>query len=99
MVRPSTSPHHLPPEFLRAGLENIRQSPIDDGVLELIVLRPAVDEREVCDRGQLDRAAGLVGDGWRSRGSRSTPDGSADPDAQITVMNYRCAALVAGSPG
>jgi hypothetical protein len=83
---------------LQAGLEDIRQSPVDEGVLELIVRRPAVDEREVPDTGELDRAVGLVGDSWLTRGSSSTPDGSANPDAQITVMNYRCAALVAGSP-
>ena len=58
--------------------------------------RPAVEEREVLDEAELDLVEGLVGDCWRTRGSKSMPDGSANPDAQITVMNSRVAALVAG---
>lgn len=40
--------------------------------------------------------AGLDGDNWLTRGSRATPDGSADPQRQVTVMNARVAELVAG---
>lgn len=98
MIRPPASSDHLPAEVLQAGLEYIRRSPVDDGVLELIVRRPGVDEREVVDSGELDLTVGLVGDGWLARGSSSTPDGSAHPDAQLTVMNYRSALVVAGSP-
>jgi len=67
--------------------------------VELIVRRPAVEEREVIEEGDLDLVQGLVGDCWRERGSKSMPDGSANPDAQITVMNARVAALVAGDRG
>ncbi|MHB2024432.1 MAG: MOSC domain-containing protein [Mycobacteriales bacterium] len=87
---------HLTAEALAAGLDYIRRSPTDNGVLELIVRRPAVDQRDVLDTGELDPAVGLVGDNWSTRGSSSTPDGSANPDSQVTVMNFRCALLVAG---
>ena len=50
---------HLTTEDLEAGLENIRQSPKDNGVLELIVRRPWADEREVLDEGELDLLEGL----------------------------------------
>ena len=80
-----------------AGLEHVRRSPADDGSLDLIVRRPAVDEREVLEAGELDLSAGLVGDSWNVRGSSYTPDGSSNLDAQITLMNIRCATLVAGS--
>jgi hypothetical protein len=50
----------------------------------------------VLDGGVLDVAEGLVGDMWRRRGSRRTPDGSANPLAQLTLQNARLAALVAG---
>ena len=83
---------------LDAGLEEIRRSPKDDGVLHLIVRRPAVDERESIETGQLDTLDGLVGDGWRARGSKGMADGSADPEAQVTIMNSRLATLIAGSP-
>ena len=83
---------------LEAGVATIRRSPHDDGRVELIVRRPAVGEREVVPEAQLDLVEGLLGDCWRRRGSRRTPDGAADPDAQLTVVNARAAALVAGSP-
>ena len=44
----------------------------------------------------LDQDSGLDGDNWLVRGSTSTPDGSAHPNKQITVMNARVAELVAG---
>lgn len=97
MDSPPTFAQHQTPGLLEAGLDYIRQSPTDDGVLRLIVRRPAVDHRDVLDTGELDPVVGLVGDNWSTRGSSSTRDGSANPDGQLTVMNYRCAVLVAGS--
>jgi hypothetical protein len=89
---------HVTLAALEAGLEDIRRSPSDVGVVELIVRRPAEDEREVLDEARLDVSEGLVGDCWRSRGSKRTEDGSAHPDMQLTLMNARVAALVAGDP-
>ena len=89
---------HLNRQDLEAGLGHIKRSPLDNGTLQMIVARPAVDEREVLGEGRLDLVDGLVGDTWRTRGSTSRPDGSADPEAQLTVMNSRLAALVAGTP-
>ena len=81
---------------LEAGLDAVREAPRDVGRLELIVRRPAVDEREVLDQAQLDTNVGLAGDTWQLRGSSSTPDGSPHPDDQLTLMNARAAALMAG---
>jgi hypothetical protein len=86
---------HLAMDELEAGLDHIRQSPKDVGVLELIVRRPQREEREVLAEGRLDLAEGLVGDNWRARGSSSTADGSAHPDMQLNIMNARAIALVA----
>src|SRR6516225_1066045 len=88
-------PRMLSREELHAGLGHIRKSPRDDGVLELIVRRPTVGEREVLDQGQLDLVEGLLGDCWRTRGSPTTADGSAHPDRQVNLMNARVIALVA----
>ncbi|HEX5943875.1 MAG TPA: MOSC domain-containing protein [Anaerolineales bacterium] len=82
---------------LEVGLEHIRQAPKDYGTLKMIVRRPRVDERDVIDHGELSITEGLVGDSWKSRGSRHTPDSSATLYSQITVMNARCAALLAQS--
>ena len=59
-------------------------------------MRPAVDRREVVDEAMIDVDAGVVGDTWRSRGSSSTADRSADPQAQVTVVNAWFARLIAG---
>ncbi len=81
---------------LEAGLDAIRRAPRDAGALELIVRRPAVGEREVVGEGVLDLADGLVGDTWRARGDRRRADRSPNPDCQLTLMNARAVALVAG---
>ena len=83
-------------ESLEAGLEHIRRSPKDRGRLELIVRRPASEQREVIEAGQLDLAQGLIGDNWLARGSNHTPDGTAEPGRQLTMMNTRLIALLAG---
>jgi len=80
---------------LEAGLDHIRQSPRDEGVLELIVRRPRSDEREVLERGELHLDDGLVGDSWKMRSGSSTPDGSPHPEMQLNIMNSRAIALVA----
>ena len=88
---------HRSADELTAGLDEILRSPAAEGTIELIVRRPAEDEREVREDGVLDLEEGLVGDIWRARGSSRRPDGSANPDAQLTLMNARAAELIAGS--
>ena len=81
---------------LEANLDHIRESPSDGGTLELIVARPAVDERLVLTEARLDLRDGLEGDTWRARGSSRTEDGGPNPEAQLTLMNARVAAAIAG---
>lgn len=85
----------LTAEELEAGLDEIRRSPKNEGVVDLIVRRPQTLEREVLEEGQLDVTEGLVGDNWSTRGSSLTPDRSAHPGMQLTVMSSRVIALVA----
>lgn len=88
---------HLTMAELEAGLEVIRQSPKDEGVLHLIVRRPKENEREVLDEGELDVLEGLIGDNWKTRGSSRTADGSSHPDMQLNIMNSRAAELITQS--
>lgn len=85
-------------EQLESGLEGIREAPSDEGRLELLVRRPLPEERELLEGGRLDVAGGLTGDDWARRPSSRTEDGGPHPDAQITLMGARAAALVAGGP-
>src|SRR5437899_650852 len=55
---------------LEAGLTVVAGSPAGEGRVELIVRRPATEEREVLAEAVLDSAEGLVGDSWRARGAR-----------------------------
>src|SRR5882724_6122216 len=86
---------HMTMPALEAGLDEIRQSPKDQGVLRLIVCRPRDGERGVLHEAQLDLTDGLLGDNWRARGNQHTADGSAHPDTQLNIMNSRVIALLA----
>ena len=86
----------LPLATLRTRLDWIRAAPADDGRLELIVRRPAVEQRELLELAVLDEREGLLGDNWRERPSSESADGGPSPDAQVTVINARAAAAVTG---
>lgn len=75
---------------LAAALPHLRQAPSEEGTVELIVRRPAVEEREVLEAGELTVEEGLVGDCWGRRGKRP------NPKAQVTLMNVRSTELIAG---
>jgi MOSC domain-containing protein YiiM len=89
-------PHHRSLGQLERAAELLGESPRERGVLEMVIRRPTFGQREVVQVGQLDTRHGLVGDNWEARGSRATPDGAADPLRQITLMNSRALAAVAG---
>jgi MOSC domain-containing protein YiiM len=80
---------HRTPDELEDGLDLVRAAPADRGSLELIVCRPAIGERTIIGAGELSLLEGLVGDGWGSRAK-------VDPARQLTVMNARATALLAG---
>ncbi|MCY3781460.1 MAG: MOSC domain-containing protein [Chloroflexi bacterium] len=75
-------------EELEAGWEGTEPSPRDKGRVEMIVRRPGRDEREALESATFTAAGGLAGDDWLRR--------SADPEAQITLMNSRLIHLLAG---
>jgi hypothetical protein len=86
---------HLTMTELESALDHLREAPKDEGVVELIVRRPRVDEREVLEEAELDPLKGLIGDSWVFRGSSRTADGGPHPEMQINIINSRVAALVA----
>ncbi len=83
---------------LQAGLDHVRASPFDRGRIELIVRRPAENEREVLHEATLDTIDGLVGDTWKLRPSSLTGNRGPHPDLQLTLMNARVTALIAQTP-
>jgi hypothetical protein len=85
---------HVGAEDLEAGLPEILAAPASNGTVELVVRRPSEGEREVLEEGVLDASEGLVGDDWRNRNLRRGRP--SDPATQLTLMNARVIALVAG---
>lgn len=86
---------HVPEAALLAGLEGIQNSPKDQGLLELIVIRPRQNERIVLPECALSARLGAHGDMWAGGCWKTLPDGSPHPDVQLTLMNSRCIALLA----
>jgi MOSC domain-containing protein YiiM len=80
---------------LLLSLEEIRRSPPDAGTLDLIVRRPAPGLREVLEQGELRPGMGLLGDGWSQRPGR-TADKRPHPEKEVTLMNRRAIAALAG---
>jgi MOSC domain-containing protein YiiM len=62
----------------------------------LLVRRPRNGERDLPEEAEIHVDVGMVGDNWSTRPSRRTTDGGPDPDAQITLVNARAIALLAG---
>ena len=74
-----------------AGLEDVRAAPSDEGIVELIVSRPAEGDRELLDEARIDEDLGLIGDRWSTRDVDRTP---AYLSAQLTVISTRVLAVI-----
>ena len=82
-------------EQLQAGLDHVLGAPADGGRVELIVARPAEEQRQLLERARFEPGRGLTADIWSVRPTSKT--GAPNPDAEVTLMGARPAALVAGS--
>lgn len=80
---------------LASSLPHLQAAPSNHGRVEFIACRPTNGERRILLEATLDQGEGLVGDNWKARGSSKTPDGSAHPELQLTVMNARVISSVA----
>jgi MOSC domain-containing protein YiiM len=82
---------------LEAGLPEVRRAPGDGGTLVQIVVRPDKKLRELAQSCTVTPEAGIPADHWARHCTHQLPDGRLNPETQITLMNSRCLALVAGS--
>jgi len=88
---------HLDAEQLAAILPELQKSPSTGGVLEGIVIRADKDLRRCAQESDVTVEDGLPGDRWRRDCKRRLPDGRMNPDSQLTLMNTRFLAPIAGS--
>lgn len=79
---------------LETLLDDIFAAPEDAGPIEMIVRRPAENQREVVETAELTTDRGLVGDSWIDRVDE---DGEPYMASQLTIMNARVADAVAGN--
>lgn len=76
-------------------LPHLRAAPAEVGRLDLVVRRPAVDEREVLEEGALSEDGGLHGDNWLDRSTSHAIEAGRHLEAQINVMSARMASFLA----
>jgi len=85
---------HLNTDELEAGLEEALTSPVDDGIVNLIVCRPDVGQREILQSAEFSLEIGLVGDNWSKKPYSKSPDGGPHPEMQVTMINSRVLDLI-----
>lgn len=86
---------HRTTEELEAHLDHILSAPKDDGVVQMLVRRPATDQREVIEGADLDTESGMSGDNWLERARGYAGDGPVRKYAQLTLMNSRATDAIA----
>jgi MOSC domain-containing protein YiiM len=87
----SMEARHMSLDELNAGLSLILESPTDGGSVEMLVVRPEIDERVTPDSAELSAELGMHGDHW------ATDEYRDEPAIQVAIMNSRVVDLVAGS--
>lgn len=80
---------------IEGHLDVLREAPTDVGTVELLVRRPAVDQREILAEGTLDEAAGMVGDNWLERATSHAIAEGHHLKAQLNVMSARMVRFLA----
>lgn len=69
-------------------------APSDSGRVEMLVVRPAVNQRESLPRVMFSMQQGVVGDNWQAACWKKLADGRSDPEVQVAIMNARMIELL-----
>jgi hypothetical protein len=79
---------------LAAALPHVLAAPRTGGPVRLLCARPKPKHRIFPESLTLTRAAGVSGDGWAVRPWLTLPDGSPDPQIQVSILPSRVLDLV-----
>jgi hypothetical protein len=79
---------------LAAALPHVLAAPAAEGPVRLLCLRPRHNQRSFPDRLTLTRAAGVAGDCEAESPWLTLPDGSPDPQTQVSILSARVLDLV-----
>lgn len=91
-----TAPTHKTAAELKTALDDILAAPKDESVLRAIVVRPESNQRRVVQSAELSPEGGIAGDRWATDHWKRLPDGSSDPEGQVSLMSSRVLLLLAG---
>jgi len=79
---------------LMAALPHILAAPKTDSRVEQLCFRPARNQRTFPDQLTLTRAQGVPGERWLTEPWLRLPDGSPDPNIQVSILPLRVLNLV-----
>jgi hypothetical protein len=79
---------------LMAALPHILAAPKTDSRVEQLCFRPARNQRTFPDHLTLTRAQGVPGERWLTEPWLRLPDGSPDPNIQVSILPLRVLNLV-----
>ncbi len=79
---------------LAAALPHVLDAPKTDAGITMLCIRPARNQRQFTNRLHMTRADGIVGDRWRATAWLTLPDGSPDPQIQVSILPARVLDLV-----
>lgn len=95
-TRPTATDRARRRDELAAALPHVLAAPKDEGLLELIVVRPDPGLRDVVSSVRLTAASGVEGDHWAKGCWLETEDGKPHPDVQICLTMARMVEAYAG---
>ena len=85
---------HITAQELADALPHVLAAPKDETVVESLCFRPARNQRSFPDRLRLTRSEGIPGDRWLTEPWLQLPDGSPDPEIQVSILPLRVLDLV-----
>ena len=90
---------HVTDSELRDGIDQVRKSPLDNGIVNMIVIRPKENFRTTPQICELSAKKGILGDYWATGAGRDTkklPNRQPHPYVQVSIMNSRSIHLITG---
>src|SRR5262245_58539661 len=91
-----TAAQHVTALELEQALADILAAPADGGTLQAVFVRPNEGQRQSLQSAELSPEKGIHGDRWKFHHWRHLPDGSSDPQAQVSLINARLLRFIAG---
>ena len=85
---------HATEADLAEALPFVLAAPASGGKVTMLCTRPAPNQRAFPDRLVLTRAEGIPGDRWLTAPWQRLPDGSPDPEIQVSILPSRVLDLV-----